>query len=282
MIGSHDITQIQMLNEPILAERLSEEVLETAEIRYWAKIMTLCPSNLLLNDSYFGCASKSIPVLAYNRVLTNDKTQLYSDEFYESVEDFYRKSAVSRWMLQIPEPFLDDSLLRILHKEGYRLHNSWLKLGSPLSEITAFPTEEAIIQEVSYESMAIQAGHLLIDAFEWPSELIIPLSGLYLLPGFKVYLLFHDEKAIAVGAIHFSGNIASLAIAGTDPNYRNKNAQKLLIHFRAQMARINNCQFLLSETGDHSPEKPNISFLNMRKMGLDVAYRRHNFVKQIE
>jgi hypothetical protein len=277
-------TQIEsnypLLNLPIIANGLCEAILETAEMQYWGKIMAQCPGDVYINEEMLACVNKEIPVLAFNRVLFSKRESLHSKVTYETISEFYQQNGVKRWMIQIPETYLIDELSEILSKEGYLKHNSWIKLGAPISQVTIIPNQRRI-EEVIDEESANEFARILINAFDWPDVVFGPLSRLYRVSGFKAYLVYQDHIPIAAGAIHFCGNIASLAIAGTDSNYRNRNAQKLLIHFRAAMAKENGCHFLLSETGDHSLEKPNISFLNMTKMGFQLVYKRHNFLKEV-
>ena len=49
---------------------------------------------------------------------------------------------------------------------------------------------------------------------------------------------------------------------------------------RLHDARAAGCRFAVVETGEDTPEEPNPSYRNMLRAGFELAYFRHNWVRQ--
>ena len=75
-----------------------------------------------------------------------------------------------------------------------------------------------------------------------------------------------------------SGSFAWLGGGTTVPSFRNRGAQKALIHARLQEGAVQGVSNIVVETEAPSPEKVNISNANLAKMGFVHCYNRSNFI----
>ncbi len=75
-----------------------------------------------------------------------------------------------------------------------------------------------------------------------------------------------------------SGSFAWLGGGTTVPSFRNRGAQKALIHARLQEGTVRGVSTFVVETEVPSPEKANISNANLAKMGFVHLYNRSNFI----
>jgi hypothetical protein len=75
-----------------------------------------------------------------------------------------------------------------------------------------------------------------------------------------------------------SGSFAGLGGGTTVPGFRNRGAQKALIHARLQEGAVHGVSTFVVETEVPSPEKASISNANLVKMGFVHLYNRSNFI----
>ena len=96
-------------------------------------------------------------------------------------------------------------------------------------------------------------------------------------PGWHHYLAWDGDVPIAVGALHLADNIAWLGWGGTLETHRGRGAQSALIAARIRDALEMGCRWIVSETADDLPEKPNPSFRNLARAGFHLLYRRPSY-----
>ena len=85
-------------------------------------------------------------------------------------------------------------------------------------------------------------------------------------------------QPVGVAALHIQGPYASLAFAGTLPDYRSLGAQQLLMNVRLEAARAAGCRYLIAETAEPTPEKSVTSYNNMHRFGVQDMYPRANWI----
>ena len=64
----------------------------------------------------------------------------------------------------------------------------------------------------------------------------------------------------------------------TRPSHRRRGAQGALLARRIRDAADLGCRWLVTETGEDLPERPNPSFRNMLRTGFELAYQRANYL----
>ena len=116
-------------------------------------------------------------------------------------------------------------------------------------------------------------------SFDWEdSRLASWLSSTVGQEGYKHYIVSWNGKDIAAGALFVGGPMASMAFAGTLAPFRGKGAQTLLLKTRMQDALKSGALFITAETAQHLDFQPVNSYLNLRKVGFELAYQRQNWL----
>jgi ribosomal protein S18 acetylase RimI-like enzyme len=98
--------------------------------------------------------------------------------------------------------------------------------------------------------------------------------------GFTVYGAWQGETLVAAASLFAANGVGTLAGAGTLPEYRGLGAQSALMARRMREAAALGCRLVTAETGTETPEKPNPSLHNMRRIGLTELYERRNWIWQ--
>jgi GNAT superfamily N-acetyltransferase len=266
------------LNESLADQGFQVEILEKAEAQYWGKIIVAGSGKIQVSNGTLLCAIPALDILAFNRVLGFQEKREINGHFLQNVIQFFQKVGSSRCMIQIPEPLVDEEIVHVLKSNGFRQHNIWSKLALPLSNFESQTANSHNIIEIKDELHKKHFGRIIQESFEWPKEMETIFMHTCGQPGFKHFLLIIDGRPSAAAAMHITGDVASMAIAGTLPEYRGFGAQKALLEKRLTLAKELGCKLAATETGVNTPEKPNISWCNMIKTGFREAYIRHNFV----
>ena len=107
------------------------------------------------------------------------------------------------------------------------------------------------------------------------AELVAALVGR---PGWHCFVAFDGGKPAATGALYARGALGWLGAAATLPEYRRRGAQGALLAARIRRAADLGCTKLVTETGERTHDRPNVSYRNILRSGFAEAYIRPNFV----
>ncbi len=271
---------------PLLVHAEAIGALERAETAYWSRLFPdsargapgSTPSYPRWIGSAFCCALPEVDILGFNRVTGLGLGQAVTDEQLNELIDHYARHRVPRFFLQLHPALLTGALQRLLAAKDFTFYNNWVKLCRPLDDdLPPLPATKLTISRVRREQ-ASHFGQLIARSFEWDAA----VGGLFAhsvgQPGYRHYFVREGGQVIAAGALFINGYYASLAVAATLPAHRGKGAQSLLLAHRIREARAAGCRLLISETAEERPERPVASYRNMRRYGLQPAYRRPNFL----
>ncbi|MTI40244.1 GNAT family N-acetyltransferase [Fulvivirga lutimaris] len=275
------------VQELIKIDRQLGLALEETEAVYWSKYYhadNKLPSFSSIIASAFVGAVPQLDVLAMNRVIGLGMVTIVNPEDIDSIINFYKKAGTRRFFIQLSNNTIQDNLPDLLTKAGFRLHNHWAKLMKKLDEpIAISPTELRITRITTEEANRKRDyGQILYDCFDWGDPRLKDwLSKTIGQTGYRNYLAYQDEVPIAAAALHLMGRYASLAFAGTLPSARGLGAQRALIEQRLQEAQEAGCDYIFSETGVSTIEKPVQSYKNMIKLGFQEVYQRQNWILEL-
>lgn len=258
--------------------------LEYCEATYWGKLYdsktNLNCVNTVIAGAFVG-ALPELDILALNRVLGLGMEFPVKPTDIDRIIRFYEAAGSKRFFIQLSPYAYQDDLPEILYEKGLKPYNNWVKLlrlaDKPLNE---YNTSLEVI-EITPERAQIY-GQIIFDSFDWEDDRLIDwLAASVGKPGYYHYLVLNGNKAIAAGALHVMNNFASMALAGTLPEYRGVGAQSLLLRTRISKARQLGCKYIVSETAEDKPDNPVASFRNMRRFGFETVYLRQNWLYEI-
>lgn len=148
----------------------------------------------------------------------------------------------------------------------------WIRDARPLSVDAAGLRIERISagQAESFVAIAAIVFHHQGALKEWISLVIGR-------PGWHHYLAWDGATPIAVAALHVEDGAGWLGWGGTLEAHRGRGAQSALIAARVHDAIALGCRWIVSETADDLPKKPNPSFRNLARAGFHLLYRRPSY-----
>jgi hypothetical protein len=201
----------------------------------------------------------------------------------------YDAVGVRRWMLQLlphvePEEFHETARrLGVIRLRGWAKH-----LGSTDREATA-RSELRVVHlggegsegERSDAALADTWAEILVQNFGFPPPFVPWLRALHGRQRWRLYLALDEETPVATGALYLSetdaGLIGQLTFGSTLPEHRRRGAQSALVARRLEDARAAGARWVVSETDEERPERPNPSTRNLVRLGLPVTYVRANW-----
>ncbi|SRR5579884_219767 len=217
-----------------------------------------------------------VPML--NRVVGLGIGVPITEEVVEAIETFYKDAPV-RCLVQVSPAVSapEQELLRTrLEARGLVRHDNWAKLVRGVEPAPEARTSLRIRPAGPEHAGAIAA--ILNEAFGTPDLFGQLLAGLAGRPGWRHYLAWDGGEPVAIGALFVHGRAGAFEGAATLPGYRGRGAQSALMARRVADAAALGCRWLVSETGEETPDRPNPSYRNMLRAGFRLLYQRPNWV----
>ena len=216
-------------------------------------------------------------VLMFNRVLGLGVSAAATERDLDDALATFQATGARRFMVQVAPNAQPPDLARWLTERGFYRHNHWIRLARDLSPVDAQPTDLRVAP--FGVELADEVGRMVAEAFGYPPELSGLSSCLVGRPGWSFFGAFDGDALVSVSAMHVQGAAAWFGFAATRRTQRGRGAQSALIATRIEAARRAGCRWACVETAADTPEKPNPSTRNVRRLGFTDAYERPNWVK---
>lgn len=255
--------------------------LEQSEAIYWSKYYREVSPFKLYFDEVAGAFLGSLPeldILALNRVIGLGMHETVDAAHIDEIIRFFFKAGAKRFFVQLSPHIKQSDLKDILAGKKFRFHNNWAKLVRKTD--LSIPNIQSPLKVVKIDKTDSETyGRIIFESFDWQDQRLIDfLASTVGQTGYRHYLALHDSKPVAAAALHTTGIFASMAFAGTLPEFRGMGGQSVLLKARILDAIELGCKYLISETAEQTADKPVASFRNMVRFGFVTAYLRENWI----
>lgn len=201
----------------------------------------------------------------------------------DDVARHYADAGIRRWMVQVlphrESAALDDACAT----RGLVRHRGWAKHLGPASLDIPFRSDLAVEEVDPGDAAAVRSwGGLVVETFGLLPALADWYAALAGRPRWRLYRALDGARGVACGALYLAPRetghppLAQLNFAGTLPGYRNRGAQSALIARRIADARAAGAEWIVTETDEELPDRPNPSGHNMVRLGIPVVWVRAN------
>jgi GNAT superfamily N-acetyltransferase len=216
----------------------------------------------------------------WNRTIGLGVTEPFTASVLEEVCDFVRGHGGPLTLFQLSphaDPAGGEDLLR---NAGATPGSTWVKFAGDTRERPDVPTDLRI------DLLAPEHGeayaHVMCVGFGMPLDSPLPAwfakAPAWRDAGFTTYGAWDGDELVAAATLLTFDGVGSLCGAATLPSHRGRGAQGALMVRRIRDAAAAGCTIVVTETGAETPEEPNPSLHNMRRMGLTELYERRNWV----
>lgn len=216
-------------------------------------------------------------ILQFNRVIGLGIERPTTESQLDDVVAAYDALGVPRFMVHVAPGARPAEFTGWLEARGFHEHGYWIRLARDASP--APPVASDLTIAPLGRDRALEAGALVAEAFGFPDALGRWMAAVVGRDGWQMYGAFDGETLAGVGGFYVHGDAAWLGMAATRASHRGRGGQSALIARRIDEARALGCRWLTTETAADTPEKPNPSTHNMRRLGFRDAYRRPNWLK---
>ena len=196
----------------------------------------------------------------------------------DEVVSFYDGAERQASVVQIAPHATPPELVGWVEARGYDRGRRWVKMWHSLETVPDASTDLRI-ERVGRE-WAETFGRLIVESFEFPDGLMGAAGVTIGAAGWHHYIGFDGDVPVSTAAMRIEDGAAWLGFASTPPSYRGRGGQSAMFARRLHDAREAGCRFAVVETGEDTPEDPNPSYRNMLRAGFELAYFRHNWVRQ--
>src|SRR5262249_8567830 len=145
-----------------------------------------------------------------------------------------------------------------------------IKLVRDVSPVPETPTDLRI--GVFGPDRADEFGRMAGEAFGHPGLLPPILAAVVGRQGWHPFGALDGDQLVGAGALFVHGDTAWLGSGATAPTHRGRGAQSALIGARVHAAGAAGCRWITVETAADTPEKPNPSTRNLRRLGFQDLY----------
>jgi len=198
-----------------------------------------------------------------------------SDDDVDRIEEiirFYRERD-RPFQLDVDPVGVSPKLLRRLAENGLsQQHFHSVLYGLPAIEAPDLPSGITIRPVENDADFDIYAGiHCVGSGMDIAHKhhFIENNIGLLNRPGWNLFMASWEDEPAAVGVMHISGRTASLTLAATHPDFRNKGLQTALLKWRLHEAYKAECELVAAQAAFGSSSQN-----NMERAGMRIAWTR--------
>lgn len=259
------------------------ELVEWGEAEAYADMFAAAPPEWGLHVERRGSAvalvAPPIDVMLFNRVLGLGLSEPASETQMDEIVALYQQANVRHFGIQL-SPIAQPSALKNWLKACHlRPTDNWAKVYRAAAQPIEIHTDLRV--GAIGREQAADFGRVVCAAFEMPAALQPWLEQLVDRPNWHVYLGFDGEHAAACGALFLHGEVGWLGIEGTLSSHRRRGGQGAIMAQCIRDAAQLSCRWVITETGEDLPDRPNPSYHNMLRTGFTLAYQRTNYLPEV-
>lgn len=217
-------------------------------------------------------------VASVNRTIGLGFESELTDEQLAAIAATYATAGIARWLVDWSPHALPRAADTLFARHGGRAMTPTVKLWRSISGAppTAGETELRVV-EIGAESAATFEATVA-------EPLGVPLA---VAPGIRstvgheqwhFYLVLDGARPIAGAAMFILGEGAWLGLSATATSERGRGAQTALLTRRLQDAKRLGCAWVSADTQPETADRPNPSYRNMCRAGIEVLYYRPKYL----
>ncbi|MGN6577342.1 MAG: GNAT family N-acetyltransferase [Nocardioides sp.] len=216
----------------------------------------------------------------WNRTIGLGVTEPLTRSVLDEVCDFVRANGGPSTVFQVSPRAHPAGWDDLLADAGATPGSAWVKFAGDTRDRPDVPTDLRLGVLGPEDSEAY--AHVMCAGFGMPLDSPLP-AWFARVPawheaGFTTYGAWDGDDLVAAATLLTFDDIGSLCGAATLPAHRGRGAQGALMVRRIRDAASAGCTTVVTETGAETPEEPNPSLHNMRRLGLTELYERRNWI----
>jgi hypothetical protein len=217
-------------------------------------------------------------VATMNRIFGLGLEQPLTRRRLDRVITRYARAGVNRWMLQMTPAATPHSVHDMILAAGGTPATPMLKLRAETRQLAvATPSSSLRVVEIDADERAVFQA-TVADALGVEPLLAPFVPSMIGYAGWHHYLALDGTRPIAGAALYVRGDVGWFGLGATVGADRGRGAQTALLARRGRDAVTLGCTSVCAETPPDTAERPNPSYRNMRRAGMEVCYARAHYV----
>lgn len=223
----------------------------------------------------------SLNMVLFNAVVGLGVIEPANEEMVETIIDFYRPASVS-FFVQLSPVAQPAELGQWLENRGFVTRDSWVKMYRNVEPPPPVQTDLEI-RRIGPD-LAATYSEVALRAFGFPpqAQIVSPLlTSIVGRRGWTCYLGYDGDMPVSTAALYVDGDVGWCGVGATLASHRGRGGQGAMFAQRIRDAVDLGCKWIITETGEETPEHPNPSYRNMVRMGFELAYKRRNYLFKV-
>jgi hypothetical protein len=259
---------------------------ERLEVEAWVRLLGALPAELrarlgieIVQDgsaTSFLTPGSDVPTV--NRTFGLGLEEELTPTRLERTAARYDSAGIRRWMLEWMPAALPRSAHELFIARGGRVATPMLKLCARTRQLdTGTPSSPLRVVEIGADEAQTFEATVATPLGVTP-ELSPMVRSTVGQEGWHHYVVLDDGRPIAGAAMYAHGAGAWFGLAATAITQRGRGAQRALLARRGSDASKLGCRWVCAETPPDTVDRPNPSYRNLRRAGLDTLYERAHYV----
>jgi GNAT superfamily N-acetyltransferase len=272
-------------------ERTMAQIAESAEAEFMLALYNAAPehvkSSLGMKASRVAggvvCTMEHDPTGGvWSRALGHGFDRPLDNDVLDEILRAFREGRVASGVVQ-PSPLADPpEWPKQFASRGLTASRTWVKFLRRPSDLPASNTDLEIRRVEEQDAAAFATTYC--RGFGMPSEGPFQqwFAALPTVPGWHCFGAWEANSVVASANLFIANDVGVLAGAATVEEARGRGAQGALMRARMALAAELGLRWVSTETGSETPEDPNPSLHNMRRLGFTELYERRNWIYRAE
>lgn len=213
-----------------------------------------------------------------NRTIGLGLERELTEHHLSEIVSWYADAGIKRWLLEWSPEGRPGVAEQWFAQHGGRAMTPTLKLWRrldgrvPVLEQSTLPVVEIGMAE------AFAFENIVAEALAVPRQMASVVRSTVGREHWHFYLALDGTRPIAGAAMFVGGEGAWFGLSATVSADRNRGAQTALLARRLRDAEALGCAWVSADTQPDTPERPNPSYRNMRRAGMDILYPRAKYL----
>ena len=222
--------------------------------------------------------AKNDPTILINRTIGLGVESPATKDEVETIVRRYASDDVGYYFLHLHPDAQPPELRNWIEEAGLKKHRGWMKFSRGI-EAPPDMKSELKVRQIGKEH-AMDFGRIAAAGFDMTEEAAPLIAALVDRPGWYLYMSFSGYTPAGTGALYVKDDVAWFDWASTDPAFRGKGGQGMVLCERIKAAIDLGCKLMLTETGEAVEGDAQHSYKNILRMGFREACLRENYVPE--
>lgn len=232
----------------LLSERTEQAVLADLHGAASKETRNLLGLSLKAIGTAMVSIAKNDPTILINRTIGLGVESPATKDEVEAIVKLYTSDGVGHYFLHLHPNAQPPELRNWIEETRLIKHRGWMKFSRGIEAPPEVKTELKV-RQIGKEH-AIDFGRIAAAGFDITEEAALLIAALVDRPGWYLYMSFAGDTPAGTGTLYVKDDVAWFDWASTNPAFRGRGGQGMVLCERIKTAIDLGCKLMLTETGE--------------------------------